>query len=231
MGIRSGCDAVVASPAAWLERERLAVRGGKRVSSRRGSAQTDRKMFEARHTMDAPTTRVADNGAGGWYTPRKMPPDAPPGDDREPDEVRRPAVVRPVGRQGTDGAPPYATTDASRPTTDTPASHGGPAPTSPAPTAQERIPALGPSAPSPTGARPYAPVPGEAQPYSAGPRSRIPPLTRPSARSLPLLLPRLPEYSLSRGPGRAWRVRPRCCRPDSASGTAGRGGRRRCRRG
>src|SRR5215212_9320743 len=38
---------------------------GKARTSDRGGAQTDRKMFEARHTMDAPTTRSADNGTSG----------------------------------------------------------------------------------------------------------------------------------------------------------------------
>jgi len=43
-------------------------------------------MFEARHTMDAPTTTSADNGTsgggGGWFTPRPQ-PDAPPGGEHE----------------------------------------------------------------------------------------------------------------------------------------------------
>ncbi|MEU1301073.1 globin domain-containing protein [Streptomyces shenzhenensis] len=59
-------------------------------------------MFEARHTMDAPTTTSADNGSSsgsGWFTPRRMPPIAPSGGDQEPSEVRRPAVLRPVGRR------------------------------------------------------------------------------------------------------------------------------------
>lgn len=47
------------------ERGRQAVCGGKQASSDRGSAQTDRKMFEARHNMDAPTTTSADNGTSG----------------------------------------------------------------------------------------------------------------------------------------------------------------------
>ncbi|MCF3129015.1 globin domain-containing protein [Streptomyces olivochromogenes] len=54
-------------------------------------------MFEARHTMDAPTTTSADNGTaggGGWFTPRKVPPDAPPTSDREAAEERRPGEER-----------------------------------------------------------------------------------------------------------------------------------------
>jgi hypothetical protein len=39
-------------------------------------------MFEARHTMDAPTTTSADNGtsgggSGGWFTPRTQPASTP----------------------------------------------------------------------------------------------------------------------------------------------------------
>ncbi|MCX4408646.1 MULTISPECIES: globin domain-containing protein [unclassified Streptomyces] len=59
-------------------------------------------MFEARHTMDAPTTTSADNGTsggnggGGWFTPRKEP--LPSGGEREPADGRRLAAMRPVGR-------------------------------------------------------------------------------------------------------------------------------------
>jgi NAD(P)H-flavin reductase/hemoglobin-like flavoprotein len=66
-----------------------------------GSAQTDRKMFEARHTMDAPTTTSADDGTAGggdgWFTPRKQPaPDA--GGEPGTSDGRRLAALRPVGR-------------------------------------------------------------------------------------------------------------------------------------
>ncbi|RZB18459.1 flavohemoprotein [Streptomyces sp. F001] len=69
-------------------------------------------MFEARHTMDAPTTTSADNGTsdggGGWFTPRKKPMPTP-GSERETADGRRLAAMRPVGRTttGTDHeAPP-----------------------------------------------------------------------------------------------------------------------------
>ncbi|GAA3300715.1 hypothetical protein GCM10020295_42140 [Streptomyces cinereospinus] len=67
-------------------------------------------MFEARHTMDAPTTTSADNGTsdggGGWFTPRNKP--APnQGTEREAADGRRQAAdgrrlanMRPVGRGG-----------------------------------------------------------------------------------------------------------------------------------
>ncbi|MEU5364919.1 globin domain-containing protein [Streptomyces sp. NPDC005925] len=76
-------------------------------------------MFEARHTMDAPTTRSADDGAGeggGWFTSRHQPPTGPgieagtrqghpanlrPVDlrpmDSKPVDLR-PVDLRPVGR-------------------------------------------------------------------------------------------------------------------------------------
>ncbi|MFF3462070.1 globin domain-containing protein [Streptomyces sp. NPDC002619] len=106
--------------------------------------------------MDAPTTTSADNGTsggGGWFTPRKPPPDASPTDDRQPDEVRRPAVVRPVGRPGSDAAP-HPSTDASAPP-------GASAPPSAAPRTQERIPAPGPPTPAQAGVQrpPGAPRP------------------------------------------------------------------------
>jgi ferredoxin-NADP reductase/hemoglobin-like flavoprotein len=58
-------------------------------------------MFEARQTMDAPTTASAGNGTsggsdgGGWFTPRTSPPS--PGEDQEPEGYRL-AGLRPVGR-------------------------------------------------------------------------------------------------------------------------------------
>ncbi|WP_093907681.1 globin domain-containing protein [Streptomyces sp. cf386] len=61
-------------------------------------------MFEARHTMDAPTTTSADNGTsgggGGWFTPRKQPA-ATPGTEQETADGRRLAAMRPVGRTAT----------------------------------------------------------------------------------------------------------------------------------
>ncbi|MGI5376694.1 globin domain-containing protein [Streptomyces sp. CA-251387] len=67
-------------------------------------------MFEARHTMDAPTTTSADNGTsgggGGWFTPRKKPATTP-GTEQETAEGSRLAAMRPVGRTttGTGTAP------------------------------------------------------------------------------------------------------------------------------
>ncbi|WEH16781.1 globin domain-containing protein [Streptomyces sp. VNUA24] len=58
-------------------------------------------MFEARQTMDAPTTASAGNGTsggsdgGGWFTARTSPPS--PGEDQEPEGYRL-AGLRPVGR-------------------------------------------------------------------------------------------------------------------------------------
>ncbi|MER7403207.1 globin domain-containing protein [Streptomyces sp. NPDC000070] len=122
-------------------------------------------MLEARHTMDAPTTTSADNGTsgggGGWFTPRTKPTTTPGNEPGTPDG-RRPAVIRPVGRQTADpeapaggsGAPPASTTDGA---TDGPGT-GVPD--------QERqspgeIPVPGPmaapSAPSPTPSAPPAP--------------------------------------------------------------------------
>ncbi|MCX4235462.1 globin domain-containing protein [Streptomyces sp. A15ISP2-DRY2] len=60
-------------------------------------------MFEARHSMDAPTTTSADNGTsgggggGGWFTPH-TPPDPPAGGEQGATEGRRLAALRPVGR-------------------------------------------------------------------------------------------------------------------------------------
>ncbi|WP_409470963.1 globin domain-containing protein [Streptomyces sp. HC307] len=70
-------------------------------------------MFEARHTMDAPTTTSADNGTsdggGGWFTPRKKPMPTP-GSERETADGRRLAAMRPVGRTTT-GTDPEAPLD------------------------------------------------------------------------------------------------------------------------
>ncbi|MEU1039589.1 globin domain-containing protein [Streptomyces sp. NPDC005551] len=59
-------------------------------------------MFEARHSMDAPTTTPADNGApggdggGGWFTPRTK-PESPTGETHAT-EGSRLAGMRPRGR-------------------------------------------------------------------------------------------------------------------------------------
>jgi NAD(P)H-flavin reductase/hemoglobin-like flavoprotein len=72
-------------------------------------------MFEARHTMDAPTTTPADNGTSGggsgWFTPRKQPASTP-GSEQETADGRRLAAMRPVGRATTG-------TDTDLPTPDT----------------------------------------------------------------------------------------------------------------
>ncbi|WP_078655797.1 globin domain-containing protein [Streptomyces fulvoviolaceus] len=79
-------------------------------------------MFEARHTMDAPTTMSADNGTsgggGGWFTPRQQPPTTP-GAEQETAEGNRLAAMRPVGRAtpGTETDP--ASTEPDSPTKDT----------------------------------------------------------------------------------------------------------------
>ncbi|MFJ8466410.1 globin domain-containing protein [Streptomyces swartbergensis] len=81
-------------------------------------------MLEARHTMDAPTTTSADNGTSGgggdWFTPRTK-PTATPGNEPGTPDGRRPAVIRPVGRQTADPetpadgttAPPASPTDSA----------------------------------------------------------------------------------------------------------------------
>ncbi|QFZ75392.1 flavohemoprotein [Streptomyces fagopyri] len=61
-------------------------------------------MFEARHSMDAPTTTSADNGTSGgnggsgWFTPRKEPEPTPADTERETEGASRLAALRPVGR-------------------------------------------------------------------------------------------------------------------------------------
>jgi ferredoxin-NADP reductase/hemoglobin-like flavoprotein len=75
-------------------------------------------MFEARHTMDAPTTASADNGTsdgGGWFTPRKMPPTPPSDADQEAPEARRPAVLRPMGRSAPESHEPASPAGSAAP--------------------------------------------------------------------------------------------------------------------
>lgn len=84
--------------------EKHVVRGGN-AFFRAGKAPTDRKQFEARHTMDAPTTPSADNGApgeGGWFSPHRPMEERPSG-ERGEGEGLRPAVVRRVGEPAADG--------------------------------------------------------------------------------------------------------------------------------
>ncbi|WP_193501486.1 globin domain-containing protein [Streptomyces coeruleorubidus] len=86
-------------------------------------------MLEARHTMDAPTTTSADNGTSGgggdWFTPRTKPTATPEEEPGMPDG-RRPAVIRPVGRQT--AAP------------ETPADGTAPPPAAPADSASTGVP-------------------------------------------------------------------------------------------
>ncbi|MFE7273290.1 globin domain-containing protein [Streptomyces sp. NPDC057623] len=122
-------------------------------------------MFEARHTMDAPTTTSADNGTsgggGGWFTPRKQPPTTP-GSEQETAEGSRLAALRPVGRTTTDddtvpppqdGTQPAPTATSARPHPANPAFAPGP----PVPS---RMP---PTPPTPS----HAPSPGQAPQASA----------------------------------------------------------------
>ncbi|WP_435845863.1 globin domain-containing protein [Streptomyces huasconensis] len=74
-------------------------------------------MFEARHSMDAPTTTSADDGTSGggsgWFTPRRPPKPAEGGQPQQPGadgarqghEGRRPAFIRPLGRPESPAAP------------------------------------------------------------------------------------------------------------------------------
>ncbi|MFI9343162.1 globin domain-containing protein [Streptomyces sp. NPDC052773] len=59
-------------------------------------------MFEARHSMDAPTTTSADNGTsdggGGWFTPRKKPATTAPESERDAATASEPAEISPAQR-------------------------------------------------------------------------------------------------------------------------------------
>ncbi|MEU6661671.1 globin domain-containing protein [Streptomyces sp. NPDC046821] len=57
-------------------------------------------MFEARHSMDAPTTESADSGSGGggWFTPRPGPAAGASTGQEAPSEGREATPLRPVGR-------------------------------------------------------------------------------------------------------------------------------------
>ncbi|MEU0028682.1 globin domain-containing protein [Streptomyces sp. NPDC006335] len=63
-------------------------------------------MFEARHTMDAPTAMSADDGTpvGGWFTSRNQPTEVPDA-EHETAEGGRPAALSPVGRPGPHSPP------------------------------------------------------------------------------------------------------------------------------
>ncbi|MFC4501222.1 MULTISPECIES: globin domain-containing protein [Streptomyces] len=118
-------------------------------------------MFEARHTMDAPTTKSADNGTSGggdgWFTPRKQPEPAAGGEQGTSDG-RRLAALRPVGRgtaaaggasrpssaaapgQGTEEAPASPYSPMTAPATAEPATGQPPVPDEPQHPAEPRIP-------------------------------------------------------------------------------------------
>ncbi|OQR60706.1 flavohemoprotein [Streptomyces maremycinicus] len=167
-------------------------------------------MFEARHTMDAPASRSADNGMSGggdgWFTPRKQPEPAPQG-EQGASEGRRLAALRPVGRTAVDphgDAPEGGTTDTERrippdpPTSDAPVPDATTAPASaqthsppwPGSTDEVRRPAdAAPSArprtPAPAGA-PGPPVTpdtaqGRAEPWTPFQPSTSRPQPQPSA--------------------------------------------------
>ncbi|EGX60713.1 flavohemoprotein [Streptomyces zinciresistens K42] len=137
-------------------------------------------MFEARHTMDAPTTASADNGTsgggGGWFTPRKQPATTPTTEQEQPAEGSRLAGMRPVGRASggevRSPAPPAAPRPAK---TAEPASQGPPDTAVPDPTpppAPEAAPPAAISTPGPPG-RPAPP----SAPHSAAQATEAPPRT------------------------------------------------------
>jgi NAD(P)H-flavin reductase/hemoglobin-like flavoprotein len=75
-------------------------------------------MFEARHTMDAPTTTSADNGTsgggGGWFTPRKQPSKRPGGEPGGTGGSRL-SALRPVSSSAPSGEPNPETEDGTPP--------------------------------------------------------------------------------------------------------------------
>ncbi|MFJ8635026.1 globin domain-containing protein [Streptomyces sp. NPDC093568] len=169
-------------------------------------------MFEARHTMDAPTTTSADNGTsgggGGWFTPRKQPATTP-GGEQEAAEGRRLAAMRPVGRTATadDTAPPQdsapgpddthrageevtATQQGAQASISTPTAHPQPAAIStPEPPPTGHIPPThSPPAPASAPASSHAPY-AAAQAAAARPHpSGSMPLTAPAAQAPPTSL-------------------------------------------
>jgi len=109
-------------------------------------------MFEARHTMDAPTTTSADNGTsggggGGWFTPRKQPATTPDS-GREAAEGSRLAAMRPMGRSTADADKDQAAEDAPP---------AAPLAEPALAAAAAQPPAAQPSAAQPPAARPTAP--------------------------------------------------------------------------
>jgi NAD(P)H-flavin reductase/hemoglobin-like flavoprotein len=78
-------------------------------------------MFEARHTMDAPTTTSADNGTsgggGGWFAPRNQPAPTQSGDRETAEGSRMDTILVPVVP-----ATPHQQLPAQRPAPERPAS-------------------------------------------------------------------------------------------------------------
>ncbi|WP_078960933.1 globin domain-containing protein [Streptomyces sp. NRRL WC-3618] len=140
-------------------------------------------MFEARQTMDAPTTTSADNGTsggsggGGWFKPHKQ-PETPPGGEQEATEGSRLAALRPVGRPATGGATSSSPDGSDRPSATEP------------PPDQARIPA---SAPPELPAPP--PIPAPLPPLPLAPASPLPApfAPAPTANETPVRPPSAPE--------------------------------------
>ncbi|MFG2369939.1 globin domain-containing protein [Streptomyces sp. NPDC048504] len=144
-------------------------------------------MFEARHTMDAPTTPSADNGTsggsggggGGWFTPRKQ-PEVPAGEERETTEGRRPAVLRPVRRGLAAGSAELPPTDSSAPSTP-------PAPSAPPTLSASPASVAPPVSPTPSGDGPASPPDGHtAQQDVTSGQQRIPSAVTAPQRSTPV---------------------------------------------
>ncbi|WP_369247756.1 globin domain-containing protein [Streptomyces sp. R41] len=143
-------------------------------------------MFEARHTMDAPTTTSADNGTsggnggGGWFTPRKEP--APSGGDQGAADGRRLAAMRPVGRSATGhGAPEQGASAQER---ISPAVEGPPAPHDAAPTSHDApSPGTRPHETPQAATRPHDAAPTEIRPHEPAPaQARLHQAPQPEAR-------------------------------------------------
>ncbi|MFF7561394.1 globin domain-containing protein [Streptomyces pseudovenezuelae] len=154
-------------------------------------------MFEARHTMDAPTGMSADNGTSGggagWFAPHHQ-PTAAPGSVHETAEVSSRAELPPAGRPGPGtspaaptatgadlsaqaAAPPPGASDTVQPGTET--GHEKAA-------AAEEIPGLADEAQGPT--RPYETPPAVRTPSLPRSGPAQPPTAQdetPSARQAP----------------------------------------------
>ncbi|MFI1029314.1 globin domain-containing protein [Streptomyces sp. NPDC020951] len=148
-------------------------------------------MFEARHTMDAPTTRSADNGTSGggdgWFTPRKQPEPAA-GSEQGATDGRRLAGLRPVGRNTAD---PHGGNEPQDRTTDA-GSRIQPNPSAPAPSATTPYPA---TTATPSIAPPPSPA-GPQSPVEAPVQARAPiPAQAPAAPPQALTAPQAPAES------------------------------------